>query len=162
MNYAPIKANTESMARIPFNWREGLPKKGWRIFSEAPEPIGRRELIVHMPSGRLQYRRAQRHGKEAATAGKQGGERILTPEQLTSALGYANQFWATNPPLGGAHRTRLKQMVTLIVADGDVFKAFSSVDPADILHQFNDLLWSWVGDEPVMRRKTVAPGDIPK
>lgn len=145
MNYAPIKANAESMSHIPFQWRENLPKRGWKILSELPPPIGRRELAVHADRGRLVFQRVERHGKENSRGGKKGGnELVLTPDQLTAALGYANQFWATNPPLGGAHRTRLKQMVTLILADGDQFKAFSSVDPSDILHQFNDLLWSWV------------------
>ena len=130
MNYAPIKINAESMSRIPFQWRAGLPKRGWKILSEAPEPVGRREITVHADRGRIQFQRVQRHGKETATGGKRGmNEILLTPEQLTEALGYAHQLWATNPPLGGAHRTRLKQMVTLILADGDQFKAFSSVNP---------------------------------
>jgi hypothetical protein len=151
MIYAPTKSDAESMARLPFNWREGLPKRGWKIFSENP-PLGRREIAVQADKGILVFRSAMRQGKEYVNSGKQNGERLLTPEQLIEAVTYANLLWATNPVLGGAHRTRIKQQVTLVLSDGDYFKAFSSVDPASEIHRFNEQLWAWVGDEKALRR----------
>jgi len=139
------------MARIPFNWREDLPKKGWKIFSETPT-TGRREVIIHAERGRLLFRCVPLHGKESGSNRKLGGERLLTPEQHIEAVNYANMLWANDPVFGGAHRTRIKDMVTLVLADGDYFKAFSSVHPEDELHKFNNLLWTWIGDDKVLKK----------
>ena len=151
MDYIAKKTNAEPLSKLPFNWREGLPRYGWKILSEQPAPVGRRELTVDAKVGRLFFRRRARHGSgpEAATGEK--GALVLSDQQKKEALELVNRLWATDPPFRDAHRTNTRELITLILVDGDSFKAFSSCDPTDELHLFNRKLWQWATGEPSSR-----------
>jgi hypothetical protein len=138
--YATEKIHAEPMSQLPFQWRDNLPKRGWKIMSESSE-MGRRELIVSVDGARLSFRRTDKHGREGSN--RQKNEKILNPTQMAEALAIVNPLWATTPQMGSAHRTRLSHLVTLIMVDRDVFKSYSSANPADDLHRFNEILWSW-------------------
>jgi hypothetical protein len=143
MNYAEKKTNPESISKLPFNWREGLPARGWKILSEEPAPVGRRQLTVDAESGRVLFHRHDRHGSGQGPALRERGAWVMSELQKMEALEVVNRLWSTDPFFRDAHRTNVLHLVTLILADGDSFKAFSSCDPADELHQFNQTLWQW-------------------
>jgi len=147
VDYARIKTNAEPISKLPFNWREGLPTRGWKIFSEEAQPGGRRSVAVQADNGRLRYQQHARHGSGQGPAPKEGGQKTLSEAQLAEALALVNRLWATDPVFRDAHRTNTIHLVTLVLADGDCFKAFSSCDPQDEIHQFNQLLWGWTVKE---------------
>jgi hypothetical protein len=143
MNPIEKKKNAEPLGKIPFNWRERLPRSGWKILSEKPSPVGRRELIVDAELGLLSFRRHARHGSGPRAATGKTGELYLSGLQKIEAQEFVNRLWATDPVFRDANRTNVRELITLILVDGDSFKAFSSSDTSDELHQFNDKLWKW-------------------
>jgi hypothetical protein len=143
MDYAKRKSNAEPFARLPFQWRGALPKRGWNILSEAPSPVGRRLLSVDAERGRLVYVRLARHGSGPEAATGQQRAVMLTEEQQAEALNFTNRLWSEDPVFSEAHRNRLRALVTIILVDEGLFKSFSSCDPADELHHFNEKLWRW-------------------
>lgn len=143
MNLIEKKTNAEPLPKLPFNWRERLPRHGWKILSEQPAPVGRRELVVDGEIGLLLFRRHDRHGSGPRAATGATGQRLLSGPQKIEAQEIVTRLWATDPVFRDANRTNVRELITLILVDGDSFKAFSSSDPSDELHRFNDKLWQW-------------------
>ena len=146
MDYAKKKSNAEPFARLPFQWQGALPKRGWNILSEAPPPVGRRLLSVDVEQGRFVYVRLARHGSGPEAATGQQGTVTLTEEQQAEALDFTNRLWSQDPVFSEAHRNKLRALVTIVLVDKELFKSFSSCDPSDELHLFNEKLWQWAKD----------------
>src|SRR5207253_3866192 len=109
-------------------------------------PIGRRLLSVDAQRGRLVCVRLARHGGGPEAATSQEETVTLTEEQQAEALDFTNRLWSQDPVFSEATRNKSRALVTIILVDEGLFKSYSSCDPFDELHRFNEKLWRWAGD----------------